>query len=302
MDNEFNVSISKDYIEVPLDLQQTITSEQAWHYRIVPQTTNGESISFFIEKGRDEDSILNELEILFGKKVKLVHLEDKILHKTLAKYFRKKESSKTKKAEYLENYESEDFINHLIKEAKEISASDIHIEQYEENARVRFRIDGKLIEKYNIKNSEYPSLINKIKIKANLDIAEKRLPQDGRIIFNDGLDKFDIRVSSLPSLHGEKVVMRLLTKDSSFLDIEDLGFSEEQLKFYKEGTKKTNGIVLISGPTGSGKTTTLYATLKILNTPDINITTIEDPIEYTLDGINLWEVDEEKNIVEKLKD
>jgi general secretion pathway protein E/type IV pilus assembly protein PilB len=125
-------------------------------------------------------------------------------------------------------------------------------------------------------------LVNKIKIRANLDISEKRLPQDGRIQYQD----FDIRVSILPTLHGEKIVMRILGHDASSISIDKLGFTEEDKNHYLEGIKKPNGIILISGPTGSGKTTTLYATLKLLNDEKRNIMTVEDPVEYTLKGIN----------------
>jgi general secretion pathway protein E/type IV pilus assembly protein PilB len=121
---------------------------------------------------------------------------------------------------------------------------------------------------------------------ANLDIAEKRLPQDGRVHFRDGKEKFDIRVSVLPTLHGEKVVLRLLNNDAGAYDLDHLGFSERDLDHYRQGIMRPNGILLISGPTGSGKTTTLYATLKLLNKETRNIITIEDPIEYTLEGIN----------------
>jgi general secretion pathway protein E/type IV pilus assembly protein PilB len=181
---------------------------------------------------------------------------------------------------------SEDFLYELILEAHSIGSSDIHIESYETECRVRFRIDGKLIERYTLARENYPAMVNKIKIKANLDIAEKRLPQDGRILFNAEESNIDIRVSVLPTMFGEKVVMRLLNKESADIDIHTLGFDKQQLHAYLQGTKKSHGIILISGPTGSGKTTTLYATLKILNQPEVNILTIEDPIEYTLEGIN----------------
>ena len=128
---------------------------------------------------------------------------------------------------------------------------------------------GLLIEKYNIETENYLELINKIKIRSNLDITEKRLPQDGRINF----DTFDIRVSILPTHYGEKVVMRLLGRDASHLDLNALGMDSHEQEIYRTSVKKTNGIILISGPTGSGKTTTLYATLKHLNQPKTNILT-----------------------------
>lgn len=150
---------------------------------------------------------------------------------------------------------------------------------------MRFRLDGKLKEQFHIPLEEYPVIINKIKIRAQLDISEKRLPQDGRITMVTDFEDFDVRVSVLPTLHGEKVVLRILSKDSSHIDINTLGFTDKELKTYLENIKRPNGIVLISGPTGSGKTTTLYATLKKLNLPNTNILTVEDPIEYTLEGI-----------------
>lgn len=187
----------------------------------------------------------------------------------------------------------DDFLPRVISEAKGIGASDIHIEIYEEMARIRFRIDGKMVERYRISSEEYPALINKIKIQANLDIAEKRLPQDGRIFFRSSVGEFDIRVSSLPTMNGEKIVMRLLSKDAGQIQLSQLGFSEEQLELYTRSVKRPNGIVLISGPTGSGKTTTLYATLQLLNSDETNILTIEDPIEYTLEGVNQVQLKED---------
>lgn len=174
----------------------------------------------------------------------------------------------------------------MIYEAKQLKSSDIHIETYENRCRVRVRIDGMMVERYVLKREDYPALINKIKIMSNLDIAEKRLPQDGRIHYRRNQDQFDIRVSVLPTLHGEKVVLRLLNNNATNIQLDKLGMSPEDYENYLHGVKKPNGILLISGPTGSGKTTTLYATLKHLNKTTNNILTIEDPIEYTLEGIN----------------
>jgi type IV pilus assembly protein PilB len=181
---------------------------------------------------------------------------------------------------------SNDFLEKIVLTAKEIGSSDIHFEPFENKARIRLRLDGKLKEQFYLSVAEYPIIINKIKIKAQLDIAEKRLPQDGRITITTDREDFDIRVSVMPTLHGEKVVLRILSKDTSHIDLNTLGFNENELKIYTENIKKPNGIVLISGPTGSGKTTTLYATLKALNNPNTNILTVEDPIEYTLEGIS----------------
>ena len=178
------------------------------------------------------------------------------------------------------------FLLNIIYEAKEIGSSDLHFEAFEKKHRVRLRIDGKLIEKYVISSEDYPKVINRIKIMAGLDISEKRLPQDGRINLSTDTEDFDIRVSSLPTLHGEKLVLIFLSINNLPVQLVNLGFTGEELETYKRAVQKPNGIMLISGPTGSGKTTTLYATLKLLNRKDTNILTIEDPIEYTLEGVN----------------
>jgi len=267
-------------------MQQTISTEQAWHYHIIPKTIDDDEFVFYADEEKLISSYSDELEMLFGLTIKMIPSSSVLVNKTLSKYYRI--SHKNKRAETV-NFgggSSDDFVYKLITEADQLGSSDIHIEKYEERCRVRLRIDGKLLEKYVIPNEDYAALINKLKIKANLDIAEKRLPQDGRITFESSSAKFDIRVSLLPTLHGEKIVMRLLSKDATNIDINELGFDEKQLKDYLEGIKKPNGIILISGPTGSGKTTSLYATLKILNEEKSNIVTIEDPIEYTLEGIN----------------
>src|SRR5690606_20510671 len=136
----------------------------------------------------------------------------------------------------------DDFLEKVVLTAKQIGSSDIHFEPYENKARIRYRIDGKLIEQYFIDKIEYPVIINKIKIKAQLDISEKRLPQDGRITIDAEYDNFDIRVSILPTLHGEKIVLRILSKDTTYLNLDNLGFSNEELKVYLESIKKPNGI------------------------------------------------------------
>jgi type IV pilus assembly protein PilB len=281
-----------EHIELPVELQQTITTEQAWNYGIIPKSADKQHLEFFIGEDNQVNSLRDELEMLFGKQIVLEKAPSILIQKTLGKYYRKTTSRTVKKQSKLDIQKSEDFLPSLISEAKNLGSSDIHIEAYEDKCRVRFRIDGMLIERYVLSKTDYPSFINKIKITASLDISEKRLPQDGRIFFNSDGHKFDIRVSVLPTLHGEKVVLRLLSNDATNVDIEKLGFSSEELENYLEGIKKPHGILLISGPTGSGKTTTLYATLKILNKESTNILTIEDPIEYTLEGINQTQLKE----------
>lgn len=275
----------QEYIPLKTDDLQLLTPEQAWHYRIIPKGQTHSAISFFIDEKEPADAV-EQLEMIFGKSIFLEPRQSEMIQKSLSKYYRQdQQDSRVKSLSFTGN--SEDFLSNLITEAKNLGSSDIHIEAYEERCRVRIRIDGMMVERYVMVKSEYPSLINKIKIMSNLDIAEKRLPQDGRIFFvTKSGARFDIRVSVLPTLHGEKIVLRLLSNDATNIDINKLGFSEFDLKNFLEGVKRPNGILLISGPTGSGKTTTLYATLKLLNKETRNVLTIEDPIEYTLEGIN----------------
>jgi general secretion pathway protein E/type IV pilus assembly protein PilB len=278
--------IENGHIELSTELQQLLTPEQAWHYSIIPKYTNIATLGLYIDGDKQNGHEKDELEILFGKKIELFPIDGHVLRKTLSKYYRKSEKQNKRGRQVDSIKRSDDFLTNLIYEASEIESSDIHLEPYEEQCRVRMRIDGKLVERYILKKKDYPALVNKVKIKSNLDIAEKRLPQDGRIFFNNNGEHFDIRVSVLPTLHGEKVVLRLLGKDAAQIDIGQLGMSRYQMNIFLEAVKKPHGIILISGPTGSGKTTTLYATLKILNNELTNILTIEDPIEYTLEGIN----------------
>ncbi len=266
------------HIEITPELQQLIRSDLAWHYRIVPQSSEADKIVFYVDESADQLIVKEELIALLGTGIDLISVDKDTIQRSLGKYYRTTNEQDQKVAIDSKT----DFVDRLIQEANNIGSSDIHIEIFGEKARVRMRIDGMLIQRYLVEKADYPELINKIKIRSKLDISEKRLPQDGRIQYDD----FDIRVSILPTLHGEKIVLRILGQDASSLSIDNLGFSGLEKKYYLEGIKKPNGIILISGPTGSGKTTTLYATLKMLNDEKRNIVTVEDPIEYTLDGIN----------------
>jgi len=181
-------------------------------------------------------------------------------------------------------------VNLLIQEAIKLRASDIHIEPFADRVRVRYRIDGVLVERDSPPRRLLAPMTSRIKIMGSIDISEKRRPQDGRIKMSVQGNHFDLRVSMLPTVHGQSTVMRILDRGSIQVSIRDLGFSEEDHKRFQTIIKRPNGIFLVTGPTGSGKTTTLYAALNELNRSDRKIITAEDPVEYYLPGINQVEV------------
>jgi general secretion pathway protein E len=181
-------------------------------------------------------------------------------------------------------------VNHILAQAVKGRASDIHIEPYHHELNVRFRLDGVLYNKLSLSRKLHSAVVSRIKIMAKLNIAEKRLPQDGRIEIRIGDRQVDLRVSTIPTVFGERVVMRLLEKGLRLLTLEEIGLPAQLLEEMYHLVTLSHGIVLVTGPTGSGKTTTLYAALNHINSPDKNILTIEDPIEYQLDGIGQMQV------------
>lgn len=274
--------------QINSELKNVVTVDQAWYYKIIPAGQSNGSLDLFVSESKNVSELKEELEIVLGKAIKLITIPENKIEELLQTHYHKSgQNLNTSESEtFRVNVRNDNFLETLIKEAKSLNSSDIHIETYGDKCRIRFRVDGQLIDRHKINKAEYPILINKIKISAAADIAEMRLPQDGRIRYKINNSNLDIRVSILPTLYGEKIVLRLLGSDASHIEIEKLGFKEEELKSYKLAMQKPIGIILISGPTGSGKTTTLYATLKQLNKPTSNILTIEDPVEYTLDGVN----------------
>jgi type IV pilus assembly protein PilB len=182
------------------------------------------------------------------------------------------------------------FVNALINQAVADRASDIHIEPQEHDLRVRYRVDGVLHEITTQHRKVTAAIVSRLKIMADLDIAERRIPQDGRISIKAGGKPVDIRMSTLPTVYGEKVVMRILDKSSIMLELSDLGFLEHNYDRFERGFRKPYGMILVTGPTGSGKSTTLYATLNVINRPEVNIVTVEDPVEYRLAGVNQVQV------------
>jgi type IV pilus assembly protein PilB len=178
------------------------------------------------------------------------------------------------------------FVNLLITQAIQDRASDIHIEPAEKDLRVRFRIDGVLHEVMRSPKSITSGVTSRLKIMADINIAERRIPQDGRLSVNANGKKIDLRVATLPTVWGEKIVMRILDNSTAMLKLSDLGFGDENYDVYSKSFVKPYGMILVTGPTGSGKSTTLYATLNIVSKPEVNVITVEDPVEYRLPGIN----------------
>lgn len=183
-----------------------------------------------------------------------------------------------------------DFIDCLLENAYKLQASDIHLEPQEKYLQIRLRIDGKLVLIYKASNQISNFLISYLKLISNLDIAEKRLPQDGKFIFS--AQNIDIRISTIPVLFGEKVVLRLLGNKENLLNLNQMGFSKMNLKYFKDMISASSGLIVITGPVNSGKSTLLYASLNYLNRLDTNIITIEDPVELNLDGINQMQVNQ----------
>ena len=244
-------------------------------YNIEAVVATEDSIMAAIDKYYDTDStnIEDVLDQFEEDELELISTEDDINVKELEKA---SEDAPVVK-----------LVNLILSDAIKKGASDIHVEPYERSFRVRYRIDGVLHKVMDPPRKLQNAITSRLKIMSDLDIAERRLPQDGRIKLKTAKGKeMDFRVSSLPTIYGEKIVLRLLDKDSLQLDMTKLGFEETPLKQFKEAIHKPYGMVLVTGPTGSGKTTTLYSALTELNTVHDNISTAEDPVEYTLKGIN----------------
>lgn len=239
-----------------------------------------------------KESILKSIDKHYGKQVAEKAVED----------FKKQYEEENIKAitnEGLDDLSSAPMVrlvNSIINQAVNAKASDIHIEPFENNVRVRFRIDGCLQETMSLIKSTHISIVNRIKVLGKMDIAEKRLPQDGSLEVNIDGKSIDLRISILPTVFGEKIVIRILDRSGFFISKDELGLSNKNLEMFDDIIQNSNGIILITGPTGSGKTTTLYSILRELNSTDKNIITIEDPVEYRLDGINQVQVNNKSGL------
>ena len=211
--------MEKNPYQIATQLQQCISAEQAFHYRIVPVSKDENGLRLKTDSESLQD-LLAELNIVLDSNIHLESCDTEELQHYLTTNYRQSKSNSSARLDY-----TVDFLEKILLEAKSIGSSDIHFEPYEGQCRVRFRLDGRLLEYYSIPIQDYPTMVNKVKIRAHLDIAEKRLPQDGRITIKSNIQEFDIRVSSLPTLHGEKLVLRILSKDAGTANLDELGMS-----------------------------------------------------------------------------
>ncbi len=241
-----------------------------------------------------ERSLGISFEVYLAKEDLILELIQKLYEEPEEEAISSSEEPVVEDEEYLKDLASEApiirLVNRIIRESVEMRATDVHLESTKEGLRVRYRIDGVLHEVARHPKNLASPIISRIKLMAKLNIAEHRLPQDGGIRFRVGGEDLDIRVSTIPTVTGEGVVLRILKKEERMFSLENLGLSEDHYQLLSSLIKQPNGIILVTGPTGSGKTTTLYAVLNILNAPDKKIITVEDPVEYKIEGINQIQV------------
>ncbi len=275
-------------------------------HRLIPISLEGNMLTIAMEDPLDMIA-QDDVRLVTGMEVSAVLAPRRDITAAINRYYDTSEQAKraidefhAQKSDFKQEEKEEDagvanapivrLVNTIILQAYKSKASDIHIEPYENYLRVRIRIDGELRELMSQDMSMHPAIVTRIKIMGKLNISEKRVPQDGRVETNIDGNSIDMRISVLPTVYGEKIVIRLLDRDGLALRKDQLGFSESNLEKLNKMLLVPEGIVLVTGPTGSGKTTTLYTILKELNTPIKNIITVEDPVEYRLDGINQVQV------------
>ncbi len=286
-------------------------------YKVLPLKKNN-NIIYLATSSPISNSVLADLKFQIGiPNINLIIVEEEKINKSIDKYLQGKASNFGKDLDIedvdldiqsdIQEDQSQDndvedapvvkFVNAIILEAIKMKASDIHFEPYEKNYRVRYRVDGSLYESKKAPVVLKEKIASRIKIISNLDISEKRVPQDGKFKLKISSDRsIDFRVSTLPTLWGEKIVIRILDSSPSMLDLDKLGYSEEQKKVLVDAVSRPYGMVLVTGPTGSGKTVSLYSCLNLLNKEDVNICTAEDPAEINLPGVNQVSVNEKAGL------
>ncbi|NMA67526.1 MAG: Flp pilus assembly complex ATPase component TadA [Clostridiaceae bacterium] len=278
-----------------------ITPEIAVKYKLIPIGMKDGKLQVAMQNPSDIIAI-DDIQLLTGYEVEPIVVPDHELSAIIEQFCNISKNIEQQSEDGIEEDEKDSFdtiddadinekpavllVNQILNHAIRVNASDIHIEPQEKYIRVRFRIDGVLHEIMEQPKRLHPLISSRIKVMAGMDIAERRIPQDGRITLKVDEKIIDIRVASLPSAYGEKLTMRLFVRNETIITLEQLGFPEVQLKRYNEIMYLPYGFILITGPTGSGKSTTLYATLAEINTPDKNVITLEDPVERRMEGLN----------------
>ncbi|GGG23553.1 GspE/PulE family protein [Paenibacillus abyssi] len=280
---------------------QLIPQKLADQHGVLPLRVDGNKLILAMADPLDYFAI-DEIRIATGLRIEPVIASKDELQRAINRYYGLQETIEqisqnllSREEEPEQGLEEEDSpvvktVNQIITQAVQFGASDIHFDPQEDSFRIRYRVDGIMRTERTLPPNMQAVIIARIKIMANLNVAERRLPQDGRVELDIEFRKVDIRISTLPTVHGEKVVMRILDLGNSLHKISRLAFSEQNLEAFLKGIEMAHGVVLITGPTGSGKTTTLYSALSHLNRDDVNIITIEDPVEYQLQGINQVQV------------
>lgn len=271
-------------IEVDQELVMNFPKEFIDKYKAIPFKKTDNQV-YIITYDPFDLRAFDDLMFYFNKKIKMFYLTESDFNNFLKQYY-------VFNNEFKEN-EMVELFNKMMSRAIEKRASDIHIEQHNEKKLARFRIDGAMYDQpCKIPKDSFINLLNYIKILSNLDITKHRIPQDGQFLYLYNNNEIPIRVSTFPTQYGEKIVLRLLYRNNKLEKLEDLGMDEDLLDLFKKAIHQLNGLVLVTGPTGSGKTTTLYAALEYLNFPEKNICTLEDPIEIRLSGIVQSQIDE----------
>ncbi len=302
---------------IPPEVIEALSPEVVKQYNVVPVMKHDDSITIALSDPSDLDTI-DSLRYLLGCDIDAVVASESQIQQTIDKHYRTLEDSVES---FIGEFSADDggmgistenpidavdeeddapiirLVSLIIIEAYKIKASDIHLEPLEKRYRIRYRIDGVLREVEAPPKYLQANLTSRLKIMSRLDISEKRVPQDGRIQLKVGENDIDLRVSTIPTTHGESIVMRILDKSSIQLDIPKLGFYADDLELINTILAMPDGIFLVTGPTGSGKTTSLYAFLNTINTPSRKIITVEDPVEYQLEGINQVQVDRHINLI-----
>ena len=289
--------LALSYFSVDNSVVELVPEKIVRKYKVFPIFKLNNTINLVVSDPMDADP-MNAVQTLTGCSIDPVistkkEIENAIdMHYGISSYLETDtfQSDQTDITDLFDESKIVELVNGILGQSNKYQSSDIHIEPREKNIRVRFRLDGRLQDFQILPRDILPSLISRIKILANMDIAETRRPQDGRILFNSSEGRLDLRVSTYPTLYGEKIVLRLLKTTGKLLTLNDLGFDAINEEKFTRLLTGAEGIILVSGPTGSGKTTTLYSTLNIIERPDVNIVTIEDPIEYDMDNVNQAQV------------